>query len=159
MTIVSLANYHERVARTAPPIGVAPLASRLRVSLARLARRLRTEADAALTQSQLSGLATVERHGPMTAGSLAQHEHIRKPTATRLIASLVERGLIERLPDPLDRRVTWLRLTTEGSRSLQGFRRRKDRFLSERLGRLDPAEQATLTRAVEILDRLAEDPS
>ena len=47
----------------------------------------------------------------------------------------------------------------EGGRSLQGFRRRKDRFLSERLGRLDAADQATLARAVDILDRLAEDPS
>ena len=145
--------------RTAPPIDVAPLASRLRVSLARLARRLRSEADAALTQTQLSGLATIERHGPMTAGDFAQHEHIRKPTATRLIASLVEQGLIERLPDPLDRRVTWLRLTKEGARSLQGFRRRKDRFLSERLARLDPEDRATLARAAEILDHLAEDPS
>jgi DNA-binding MarR family transcriptional regulator len=145
--------------RTAPPIDVAPLASRLRVSLARVARRLRSEADIALTQTQLSGLATIERHGPMTAGAFAQHEHIRKPTATRLIGSLVERGLVERVPDPLDGRVTWLRLTKDGSRSLQGFRRRKDRFLSERLGRLDAADQATLARAVDILDRLAEDPS
>jgi DNA-binding MarR family transcriptional regulator len=145
--------------RSAPPIDVAPLASRLRVSLARIARRLRVEADAALTQTQLSGLATIERHGPMTVGSFARHEHIRKPTATRLIGSLVETGLVARVPDPLDGRVTWLRLTKEGARSLRGFRRRKDRFLSERLGRLEPADQATLARAVDILDRLAEDPS
>lgn len=146
------------MSRTASPADVAPLASRLRVSLARLARRLRSEEDVALTQAQLSGLASIERHGPITAGGLARHEHIRKPTATRLIASLVERGLVERLPDPLDRRVTWLRLTKEGCRSLQGFRRRKDRFLAERLGRLDPSDREVLTRAVEILDRLAEDP-
>jgi len=146
------------MSRTASPADVAPLASQLRVSLARLARRLRSEEDVALTQAQLSGLASIERHGPITAGGLARHEHIRKPTATRLIASLVERGLVERLPDPLDRRVTWLRLTKEGCRSLQGFRRRKDRFLAERLGRLDPSDREVLTRAVEILDRLAEDP-
>jgi DNA-binding MarR family transcriptional regulator len=143
----------------AATVDAATLASRLRVSLARLARRLRTEADAALTQTQLSGLATLERHGPMTAGTFARHEHIRKPTATRLIGSLVDRGQIERLPDPLDGRVSWLRLTKDGARSLQGFRRRKDRFLSERLGRLDAADRAILARAVDILDRLAEDPS
>jgi DNA-binding MarR family transcriptional regulator len=143
--------------RTAPPTDVRPLASQLRVSLARLARRLRSECDPVVTQTQLSGLATIDRHGPMTAGALAEHEHIRRPTATRLIASLVERGLVERVPDPLDGRVAWLRLTPEGARHLQGIRRRKDRFLSERLTRLDPEELATLARAAVILDRFGED--
>jgi DNA-binding MarR family transcriptional regulator len=157
VTIVSLANYHGRVPRTAPPTDVRPLASQLRVSLARLARRLRSESDPAVTPTQLSGLATIERHGPMTAGDLAAHEHIRKPTATRLIASLVQRGLIERVADPLDGRVVWLRLTAAGERHLQGVRRRKDRYLSDRLQRLDPTELATLSRAAAILDRLGED--
>jgi DNA-binding MarR family transcriptional regulator len=159
VTIVSLANYHPSVTRTAPPTDVGLLASQLRVSLARSARRLRSECDPALTPTQLSGLATIDRHGPMTAGALADHEHIRKPTATRLIRSLVRDGLIERVADPLDGRVAWLRLTKEGARSLQRVRRRRDRFLSERLQRLEPAERATLARAARILDRLAEDPS
>jgi DNA-binding MarR family transcriptional regulator len=143
--------------RTAPPTDVGSLASQLRVSLARLARRLRSECDPVVTQTQLAGLATIDRHGPLTAGALAEHEHIRRPTATRLIASLVERGLVERVPDPLDGRVVWLRLTPEGSRHLQGIRRRKDRFLSERLTRLEPEELETLSRAAVILDRFGED--
>jgi DNA-binding MarR family transcriptional regulator len=140
--------------RTAPPTDVRPLASELRVSLARLARRLRSEGDPSTTPAQLSGLATIERHGPMTAGDLATHEHIRKPTATRLIASLVERGWVARVPDPLDGRVSWLRLTAEGARHLHGVRRRKDRFLSDRLRRLGPGELDTLARAAAVLDRL-----
>jgi DNA-binding MarR family transcriptional regulator len=90
----------------------------------------------------------------MTAGDLATHEHIRKPTATRLIASLVERGWVARVPDPLDGRVSWLRLTAEGARHLHGVRRRKDRFLSDRLRRLGPGELDTLARAAAVLDRL-----
>jgi DNA-binding MarR family transcriptional regulator len=141
----------------APPTDVRSLASGLRVSLARLARRLRSEGDPGTTPSQLSGLATIERHGPMTAGALASHEHIRKPTATRLIGSLVERGWVARVPDPLDGRVSWLRLTPEGARHLQGVRRRKDRFLSDRLRRLEPKDLDTLARAASVLDRLSRD--
>ncbi|MFN8233972.1 MAG: MarR family transcriptional regulator [Actinomycetota bacterium] len=157
MTIVSLANYHGFHVTHRFPANVAP--SPRAAGLAGPARETAPErGGCAASPRPSSGLASIERHGPITAGGLARHEHIRKPTATRLIASLVERGLVERLPDPLDRRVTWLRLTKEGCRSLQGFRRRKDRFLAERLGRLDPSDREVLTRAVEILDRLAEDP-
>jgi len=123
----------------------------------RLARRLRLEGDASVTPTLLVALATIERHGPMTAGELAAHERVRKPTVTRLIASLLEHGLIERTPDPLDRRVTWVRLSSEGRRFLQRVRRRKDEYLSGRLRRLTPDELETLERASALLDRLIED--
>jgi DNA-binding MarR family transcriptional regulator len=45
------------------------VAARLRLSTVRLARRLRQESDAALTPSQLSALASIERHGPITLGA------------------------------------------------------------------------------------------
>lgn len=46
------------------------LASALRLSVMRLARRMRSErADSSLTLSQISALATLERNGPLTPAS------------------------------------------------------------------------------------------
>lgn len=132
----------------------AQLASQLRIGVTRLARRLRLEGDASVTPTLLAALATIERHGPMTAGELASHEQIRKPTATRLIGSLLERNMIERIPDSLDGRVVWLRLSPEGRRFVQLVRRRKDEYLTARLNRLSPDDLAILERAADIMELL-----
>jgi len=145
------------MARVTAPPATADLASQLRIGVTRLARRLRLEGDASVTPTLLVALATIERHGPMTAGELAAHERVRKPTVTRLIASLLEHGLIERTPDPLDGRVTWVQLSSEGRRFLQRVRHRKDTYLSKRLRRLTPDELDTLERASTLLERLLED--
>lgn len=133
----------------------AELAATLRVSVWRAARRMRHESDVDLTPTLHAALGTVERHGPITAGRLAAHEHVRKATMTRTIRALVERGLVERLPDPLDGRVTWLRATPAGTSLLQQARRRADAYLTRRLAELTPAEREALASAADILERLA----
>jgi DNA-binding MarR family transcriptional regulator len=133
------------------------LAAHLRISVFRTSRRLRYQGDAGVSPTLLAALATIERHGPMTPGALAAHEHIRKPTTTRIIGSLSELGMIERTPDPLDGRVAWVQITAVGRKLLQRVRRRNDAFLSARLKRLTPDEIDTLARAAELLDRLTED--
>jgi DNA-binding MarR family transcriptional regulator len=104
----------------------------------------------------LAALSTIDRHGPITAGDVAQHEQVRKPTVTRILAGLVDEGLIERTADPLDRRVAWVQLTPAGRALMRNVRRRSDRFLAGRLRALDPSDLATLERAAEILDRVTE---
>lgn len=143
----------------APPalIDVADLASQVRLSVFRLGRKLRREGDADVSPTLLAALATVERHGPMTAGSLAGHEQIRKPTCTRVIVSLVERGLIERTDDPLDGRVTWVQATPAGRKVLQRVRTRHNAYLAKRMKRLSPQELATLEDAARIMERLTEE--
>lgn len=142
---------------TAPPAtDLARLASRLRLSVFRLSRTLRREIQAGVSPTLLAALATIERHGPMTAGDLAAHEQVRKPTVTRILGALVEQGLVERTPDPLDRRVAWVQLTPAGRTLMHRARRRTDKYLATRLKRLDPDELATLERAAEILDGMTE---
>lgn len=144
-------------------VGVTPIATLDAVDLAadvraavwRVARRLRREADPGITPTLHAALFTVERHGPIRAGQLAGHENVRKPTMTRTIAALLDRGLITRTVDPLDGRVTWLQVTPEGRRLLQRARRRSEEYLARRLSELSPAEQATLRRASALLERLA----
>lgn len=139
---------------TVSSVDVAALATRLRTDVWRLARRLRSEAHVALTPTLQSALGTIDRHGPITVGDFARHEQIRKPTATRTVAVLVEQGFVERTADPLDGRVTWLQLSPEGRRLVQQVRRRYDAYLAERIKSLPSDELATLERAAAILERI-----
>jgi DNA-binding MarR family transcriptional regulator len=134
----------------------AALAARLRVAGWRFARRMRRESDPGITPTLHAALHSIETHGPITAGQLAAHEHVQKPTMTRTIQALLDHELIERVPDPLDGRVRWLSITPEGRKLLQRSRRRTDEFLAKRVKKLAPEEREVLDRATELLDRLAE---
>lgn len=142
-----------------PATDLAGLASHLRLSVFRASRTLRRESQAGISPTLLAALATIERHGPMRVGDLATHEQVRKPTVTRILGALVAEGLVERTPDPVDRRVSWVQLTPSGQALMRTVRRRSDRYLAQRLRRLDPADLATLERAAGILDRVTEPAS
>ena len=131
----------------------ADLAVRLRLVIARTARRLRQEAGEELSPSQAAALATIDRHGPLTPSELAVRERIQRPTATRVIARLEEAGLVDRTADPDDRRSCVVGLTPDGRELLVRVRTRKDAYLSRRLRDLDADERATLDRAAAILER------
>ena len=117
---------------------------------------MRHASDPGITPTLHAALFCVEQHGPVTAGQLARHEHVTKPTMTRTIAALVERDLITRSSDPLDGRVSWLQITPAGSRLLQRVRRRSDEYLAKRVRRLSDDERRTLNAASAILERLGE---
>lgn len=137
---------------TAPP-DTAAIAARLRLGVTRLARRLRQEAEAGITPSMLSALSTLDRQGTLTMGDLCAVEQVQPPTMTRIVAALLEAGLIAREPDPADGRVAWVRLTPEGRKLLERSRGRKEAYLAKALRELDPKELATLEDATEILER------
>jgi DNA-binding MarR family transcriptional regulator len=135
----------------------ADLAVRLRLAIARTARRLRQEAGEELSPSQTTALATIDRHGPLTPSELAVRERIQRPTVTRIVARLEERGLVQRTRDPQDGRSSLVALTPEGRELLARGRTRKDAYLARRLRELDAEERATLQRAAAILERLLEE--
>ena len=134
----------------------ADLAVRLRLVIARTARRLRQEAGEELSPSQGAALATIDRHGPLTPSELAARERIQRPTATRVIARLEEAGLVDRTRDPDDGRSSLVGLAPAGRELLVRVRTRKDAYLSRRLRDLDADERATLDRAAAILERVLE---
>jgi DNA-binding MarR family transcriptional regulator len=135
-------------------LDTAAIAARLRLGVTRLARRLRQEAEAGITPSMLSALSTLDRQGTLTIGDLCAVEQVQPPTMTRIVAALLEAGLIAREPDPADGRVAWVRLTPEGRRLLERSRGRKEAYLAKALRELDPRELATLEDATEILERI-----
>jgi DNA-binding MarR family transcriptional regulator len=139
-------------ARTGLP--VPEIASRLRLSATRLARRLRQESGAGLSPSQLSALAVIANHGPMTLGALAEQERVAPPSITKVVTKLESDGLVARRPCPDDRRVCWVEVSPEGAALLEESRRRKTAWLTARITELDPDRQRRLADALDVLDEL-----
>jgi DNA-binding MarR family transcriptional regulator len=139
---------------TATKIDTAALAARLRLGVTRLARKLRQEAEAGITPSMLSALSSAERRGPLTMRDLCAAEQVQPPTMTRIVAALVEAGLVVREADEVDGRVAWVRVSPEGRRLLARSRRRKEAYLAKALGALDPHELEHLVTAADVLERL-----
>jgi len=132
------------------------LASRLRLDISRMARRLRQEAGADLSPSMNAALATIERHGPLTPSELAERERVQRPTVTRVLARLEEAGLVVRAADPQDRRCSLVSISDDGRALLGAMRERKDAFLARRIDALEPADREALDRAAAILERMLE---
>jgi DNA-binding MarR family transcriptional regulator len=130
------------------------LAARLRLSATRLARRLRRESSPGLSPSQLSALATIERHGTVTLGFLAEREQVAPPTVTKVVARLEADGLLERQVDGSDRRICRVTTTPAGDALLAESRRRKDAWLAARIRELDDDQRARLAAALDVLDLL-----
>ena len=144
---------------TIASVDATALAARLRLAVTRLARRLRQEAEAGVTPSMLSALSSAERQGSLTMRDLCHAEQVQPPTMTRIVAALVEAGLVVREQDPADGRVAWVTVTTEGRRLLERSRRRKEAYLAKSLRSLEPEELRTLEAAAQILERLTDAPS
>jgi DNA-binding MarR family transcriptional regulator len=138
----------------------AGLATALRISVSRLARRLRVERQAegltSLSDTQLAALSVLEKHGPMTPGELADQEKVQPPSMTRVIAVLEERNLVVRAPHRTDRRQVVLTVTEEGRALVIQARRRRDAWLAKRLKELTPQERALLRAAAPVLEKLSQ---
>lgn len=141
-------------APTARPADVAEMAARLRLSATRLARRLRQQADSGFTLTQLSALAVIDGHGPLTLGALAELERVAPPSITKVVTKLEAEGLVERAADPSDGRVSRVSATAAGRALIEESRRRKTTWLTARIRELDPDQQARLADALDALDAL-----
>jgi DNA-binding MarR family transcriptional regulator len=142
----------EKLARTD-----AGLAAALRISVARLTRRLRSERDPdnELSIGQLSVLGALFRDGACSIGELASHERVQPPSMTRTVNCLEEEGYVVRRAHETDRRQVVIELAEKGRATLAADRRRRDAWLARRLRELTPEERSVLRKAAPILERLA----
>lgn len=132
------------------------LAGALRDAVGRLGRRMRAERTGAdLSLGQWAALRTLESHGPMTPSELAAHEKVQPPSMTKIVARLEEHGYVSRTPDPDDRRQVMVAATKAGRTLLADDRRRKDKWLSQRVRGLDANDIAALRAALPILETLS----
>jgi DNA-binding MarR family transcriptional regulator len=131
-------------------------ATRLRVAVARLSRRLRKHELAGLTPTQLSALATVEQSGPLRLGDLAAAEGIAPSTLTRLVTALEDSGYVKRCADPSDARASTLAITPRGHDALERVRNESTALLAQSLLLLSPERLSALATALPALEQLAE---
>jgi DNA-binding MarR family transcriptional regulator len=131
-------------------------AARIRRGVIRLNRRVRQErGDGSLSPNQLTVLGHLRRHGPSTPGEVAAAERQRPQSLTRVFAELETERLIQRAPDPTDRRQSVLSLTEAGCRALEQDMAERDAWLARALGTLTDTERGVLALAAEVMERLA----
>jgi len=131
------------------------VADRLHSASIHLLRRVRRRDDeSGVTAPHLSALSVLVFGGARTLGELAEAEQVRPPSITRIVRNLEADGLVEREPDPADRRVVRVRATEKGRRILEEGRRRRISDLAARLSTVEPEELETLERAAELIERV-----
>jgi len=133
-------------------------ATRLRVGVGALRRRTQeTLAEGDLTAPQLTALARLDRLGPSTTAELARREQITPQAMGATIASLEQRGLVERRPDAVDGRRSILNLTPAGQAAIGSGRSTiVDKVAVALAKSFTDEEIATLDAAARLIERLAE---
>jgi DNA-binding MarR family transcriptional regulator len=136
----------------------AQLAAKVQVAIGRIARRLRQAHEVGeLTMSEVSVLARLDRESPAPPGLLAECERVRPQAMAATLAALERRGMVERAPDPTDRRRV-LVVPTEAGRAV--VRDRHTAAVQHLTFAMDeeftPTERRRLADVLPLLDRLAE---
>jgi DNA-binding MarR family transcriptional regulator len=132
----------------------AQVASELRDVLGRLIRRLRAEHRFPLSHGAVLG--RLDREGSQSVSDLAKSERMRPQSMAQTVSELEADGLVERRPDPDDRRRALVQLTGHGKTVLEADRRAREGWLAQAIERdLSRSEQSILADAVELLRRLS----
>lgn len=133
---------------------IAPLAADLRVAVGQLIRRLRSENLFPLTQTWVLG--RIDREGPASVSDLAQALRVRPQSMAQTVGDLEAEGMVERNPDPDDRRRALVSLTEAGQARIEADRAAREGWLVKALEELPDSDRETIERSVEILSRLAD---
>ena len=144
---------------TRTPTREEALASELTTAWGGVRRRLRRSARAKvggepLTGSQVEVLRLVETQPGVGVRDAAAALHLAPNTVSTLVGGLVAAGLLDRRPDPDDRRATQLHLTPAATTRLRRWRDERDRVLANALGHLDAEDRGRLEASLPALERL-----
>ena len=81
---------------------------------------------------------------PIMITEVARRLLLETPSVTTMIDRLSERGLVERVKDPKDRRKTLVALTAKGKRLVESIREPGRQLQEEMFGALDDGERENL---------------
>jgi DNA-binding MarR family transcriptional regulator len=109
-----------------------------------------------LTPTGTSLLLNVDRNGPLRLSELGASEGINPTMLSRVVAGLVEQGLLERTSDEGDRRAAWVQATRDGRLVAQRMRRERTAAVNAAIAGLGEREQRLIERALPALESLAE---
>jgi DNA-binding MarR family transcriptional regulator len=134
---------------------IAPLAQDLRVVVGQLIRRLRSERNL-FPLNQAAVLGRLDREGPCSVSDLATAERVRPQSMAQTVGDLEGESMVERRPDPDDRRRALVSLTAAGRARIEADRAAREGWLVKALEALPESDRETIERAVGILGRLAD---
>ena len=135
-------------------------AVRLAMAVSRLRSRIRTESGMRSTGipiSQLAVLARIIDEGPTTAAALAAGEHVTQQAIAQSLATLKERGLVEKQADPSDGRKSLVTATAAGRKLRETLEASREEWLTQAIdAAVEPGERPLLSEAIELLERIAD---
>jgi DNA-binding MarR family transcriptional regulator len=122
-----------------------------------LAARARVERGGELSLNQTAVLGRIVTHGPITPGEVAAQLRMLPQSLTRTFAALEAAGYVRRMADPADGRQALLLATQGGRAAISAEMAPRDRWLARAMSTaLEPSERELLSRAADLMLRLAE---
>jgi DNA-binding MarR family transcriptional regulator len=111
--------------------------------------------ETGISPPRLSALSVLVFGGPQSLASLAAAEGVKPPTMSKLVGELENLGLVEKSPDPEDKRGLVIAATSKGRKVMLAGRDRRLALLKQKLERLDARELASLADAAPVLLKIA----
>jgi DNA-binding MarR family transcriptional regulator len=108
-------------------------------------------APAPLSPRHIAALEQI-RGGPVVVGELASRLGLTLPTVSGVVADLDRAGLVERRPDPADRRRTIVQIIPRQARLIGHWLDGAAAPLARVLDQLTPAEQDAFLKAMDLLE-------
>ena len=130
------------------------LVARMSLAITRVARLLRQQERARSSPAAASALAIIVRDGPITLTELAEAEQVSRSTITKIVNKLEDQGIIDRLPDADDGRISRVRLSSGGRRRIDAYYSKRNAWLADKLDSLDADDLACIIRSVAIMEKL-----
>ena len=135
-------------------------AIRLAMAVFRLRSRIRIESGLRSTGIPISQLAVLGRiidEGPTTAAALAASEHVTQQAIAQSLATLKQRGLVQKQADPGDGRKNLVTATAAGRELRESLTVSREEWLTRAIdAAVKPEERPLLTEAIELLERIAD---
>ena len=104
-----------------------------------------------LTLSQCHALVEIGQASPLSLSDLSQRLGIDKSTTSRVVDTLVVGGMVERVPQPEDRRSVVLSLTTTGKENLSRIEGEMDRLFGIVLASIPVEKRAQVLETLTLL--------
>lgn len=136
------------------------IAARLRNLGTRLLSRAATQSDRLVNEElaragarkwHYAALATLDEFGPASQAELSRRTGIYRSDMVTVINELADRGLVERSPNPADRRQNIIAVTKQGHRQLLKLDKLLTEVENEVLAPLTPPERQQLARLLAAL--------
>jgi len=104
-----------------------------------------------ISMTQLHVMHLLERHGEIAMSRLAEMLDVSDSAATGLIDRVEERGFVERIRVPEDRRIVRVRITPVGLQMLEDVEAARTEIIGRVLDQLDPSQLEGVATAMAAL--------